>query len=724
MISATPESAPWLLRPGQRLLQRWSMSRKLLVLTALVLFGLSGAALPGLFQQVRVLQRTEAEMNGLPILRKLSQEAVRQAQVENAADSLQAADAVSAMRRDLIGAAQQSSLLRDAGSGTAAMTYLVVDCYPKLVEQILRLRAEEQLVADPVDIEARGLLRRVLVARLREQIDDVGLVLRGMGGEGHGLTSAWASTTSLLNGVLGDVEQITAEAGNTAELREARRDRLAQAVGALQAMSTVTIERMQIAVEGQLEWARWAIALHLGGALLALCLLGYLMWCLHDALTRTMEAMTRTVDDVGRGDLTRQREVGGEDELAHVGRGMNQMTVRLSRIVAGIRSNAVLVAVAARHLGEGAVALAQRTQSQAQRLSLTTSSLQSVQSVVNDGMRISDEVSEQVAQVRAVVEEGQAGMPAAVETMAQIEQGATRMREIVGMIEDIAFQTNMLALNAAVEAARAGAAGTGFSVVAGEVRQLAGRCAQAVAEISELIARSNAQVDAGVAHMQHLSTVLSRLTDGVHAITGGVERLAASSATQHLALDDIAHALSTLDGITRDNAVAVEATQQGSAQLLVRAASLSSSVQGIRLSLGSADELRDMVERAGELLRVQGLDSARACFYESQTPFVDRNLCVIGLDRQGVQQFISGDRSAEGSALPMLSTPDGYLLGEALWRAADQGHDWVEYEACDPETLHMLPKLAFARKVDESLLVFGVLERDAPGAGALLAAGR
>jgi methyl-accepting chemotaxis protein len=714
-----------LLRPGQRLLQRWPMSRKLFVTLALILFALLGAALPGVWTNVQALRKAEAEVAQLPKVAQLLRDASMHVSSVRPDAEGAAADAVRKVRQDLIGVVQRSGLLWDARADTAAMTYLVVDRLPRLSEQVLRLRAEVRLAQDPLQADGRAQLRRALVQRLRDQVDDVSLAMRGMTGKGRGLSSAWSSTASLINGMLGGVEQMGQYVGSAALLK-AHADRQNQVAAALQSLSDETFAHVSAEVQADQRWACWEIGLHVAGVLLALTMLAYLLWCLHDDLTRSVASMTRTVDEVGQGDLTQRRSVGGDDELAHVERGMNQMTVSLSRIVSGIRSNAVLVAVAARHLGEGGVALAQRTQSQAQRLGLTANSLRSVQGVVDEGMRITDEVTEQVARVRAVVEEGQSSMPAAVDTMTQIEKGATRMREIVGMIEDIAFQTNMLALNAAVEAARAGAAGTGFAVVAGEVRQLAARCAQAVAEISELIVHSNLQVDAGVSHMQHLSEVLERLSGGVQAITGGVERLTTSSAAQHIALDDISGALESLNGITRDNAAAVETTQQNSAQLLTRAASLASSVQGIRLALGSADELREMVAHAVDLLRAKGLEAARGQFYAADTAFVDRNLFVVGLDRDGIQQFISGDPAAEGSAAPTLTTPDGLLLVEALWRAADQAQDWVEFESCDPETLHMQAKLALARKVDDTLLVFGVLERDAlskPEPAAALARG-
>ncbi|MFT3858509.1 MAG: methyl-accepting chemotaxis protein [Aquabacterium sp.] len=328
---------------------------------------------------------------------------------------------------------------------------------------------------------------------------------------------------------------------------------------------------------------------------------------------------------------------------------------------------------------------------------------------------VSEALAEHVQHVGGIASQGSALMPEAVATMAQIEAGSQRMREIVAMIEDIAFQTNMLALNAAVEAARAGEAGSGFAVVAGEVRQLAGRCAHAVAEISDLIEQSKREVDDGTRHMAGIHETLSQLAGGVQRIADDVTRLSNCSAEQGDRLHRVTTVLDDLSHITQENVAALGQARVGADDLLLRAAGLSKSVRDIRLAQGSADEAQALLQRAAALLNERGLAGAIPILHDPAAGFVDRDLFVVGIDRSGMQVFASHEPTQAGEPLPMLTSQDGYLLNEALWRAADAGQAWIEYESCDAETLEIVPKLACVLKHSDELLLCGALFKKEDG---------
>ena len=438
---------------------------------------------------------------------------------------------------------------------------------------------------------------------------------------------------------------------------------------------------------------------------------GYLMMAMHSAVMSSMEAVTGAIDEVSRGDLTHRHEVTGQDEIAHVGHGVNAMTGRLARIVATIRSNAVLVGNGARQLADGALGLAQRTEAQSLRLSETAGGLRQLHNVMMDNQTAATDLNGRVEHFKQMTAEGREAMPRAEQSMQRIEEGARCMRDIVSQIEDIAFQTNMLALNAAVEAARAGEAGTGFAVVAGEVRKLAGRCAAAVTDITALIEQSSGQVSEGSRHIEDIAHILSQLDESMRGMEHQVSLVSGGTHAQQQALLDIQRTLDGIDEINRENTQAVTATRSATELLIQRAGSLSRSVQGIRLPQGSADEAQALVDRAVALIREAGLGQAMPQLQDPNGSFVDRDLCVLGATRDGTLCFISGDIHAGGQPLPPLTTRSGMLFDQAVWHAADRGEPWVEYESCDPGTLEMQVKLACVAKVDEDLVVCGIMNR-------------
>jgi methyl-accepting chemotaxis protein len=619
---------------------------------------------------------------------------------------------VLALRQLLLTVGDSTSLLLDPERETFYLTLALVDRYVPLMESVALLRGRGAAMissgaVSPPDLRSMSELAQ----RLHIQLSDMSQLFAALERNGQTASAGWGATQALMGGY---ADEMVRALGASVPREEARSvlERGTQAIGSAMSLNEVLLKRLNTDLAARQTRQQWIVGIYVGLAALTFIVITYLVLALHAALIGSVESMTQTIDDVGRGDLTRPLDVLGQDELAHVGHGMNRMALKLSRIVASIRSNAVLVAISARHLGEGAMALAQRTEQQTQRIHDTNARVGQVQYMLHGAISSGRELADQVEHVRATAETGSASMPAAGTTMSQIEDGALRMREIVGMIEDIAFQTNMLALNAAVEAARAGEAGSGFAVVAGEVRKLAARCAKAVAEISDLIEQSTLQVGDGVRHIDGLTRTLNQLVEGVQGIAGGVSDMAASTLQQSSILDDIAQTLDGLKRITGENTQAVNSTQQSSEQLMLHAGSLSRSVQGIRLAQGSADEAQALAIRAVDLVRDKGLAQALPILHDASAGFVDRDLFVFGVNRAGIHQFVSSDPEAVGTPLPMLTSSDGFLFNDALWRAADAAQPWVEYESCDPETLEMVAKMVCVYQVDDDLLVCSVLYKD------------
>jgi methyl-accepting chemotaxis protein len=609
---------------------------------------------------------------------------------------------------------ESSSLLLDPEPQPFYLTLATVDRYLPLLEALSTLRGHGlSMMFRGETKEADKVMFGGLADDVKEHLDDMDVVFASLRRAGMPGTSSWEVTRALMNGYL---DQIRGELGSPGGVSQESIKRMLarcdQAFSSASALNESLLSRLDQQLQARALKLKVLIGAFSGLAISALLLTAYLVASMNMALLSMVNAMASTIDDVSEGDLTRPQPVLGRDELAHIGQGINGMTQRLSRMVSSIRSNAVLVAISARSLADGAMALAQRSGRQSSRLNDAMHNMRMIRTSMQQSTAASEQLADKVIQVGQIAEQGSAAMPEAVSTMTRLEDGSQRMREIVGMIEDIAFQTNMLALNAAVEAARAGEAGTGFAVVAGEVRQLASRCANAVAEISDLIDQSAREVDDGVRHFQSITHTLTELTDGVRHISEGVRQLSGNAQHQQIKLTQISEVMDDLDNIAGENAQAVEEAQRVTEQLMEHASSLSRTVTGIRLAQGSADEAQALMERGAQLIESTGLDAAIQEFHRESTSFVDRDLYIFGVDREGMQVFVSGNPAEAGKALPMLTSSDGYLLKDGLWRAADEGQPWVEYEFCDPETLEMLIKLASVKKVNDNLLICSVLSAE------------
>ncbi|MFM2066896.1 MAG: hypothetical protein RLZZ584_1805 [Pseudomonadota bacterium] len=450
---------------------------------------------------------------------------------------------------------------------------------------------------------------------------------------------------------------------------------------------------------------------------LAMCvLLLYAGLCLYLNFTQGLAVLGRNVAAVARGDLTFHQALAGSDELALIGRDLCAMTRSLSATVADIRSNAGHVALAGDSLARGNTALAQRSSAQTHSLEQTAASVRTISTTVEHTANAARELTERAGQLRQVADCGSQTMRSAVSAMDEIAAGSRRMGEVVALIEDVAFQTNMLALNASVEAARAGDAGRGFAVVAGEVRQLAQRCAQAAGEITLLIEHTTEQVGAGVDHISSVDRTLTEIVGGIRAVAEQIGQIAQDASQQSVGLNEVSGAIGDLDHIARDNTEMVKDTRRATGELMERATSLRHAVNGIRLWQGSIDEAHELVDRAATLITEQGLQAAADAIHDPAGSYIDRDLYVFGIDRQGNYRLMGADPARVGQPAPLIATADGRLLVQALWDAAEAGGGWVDYQLSDPETLAMVDKTSYARQVGDDLLVAcGVYKHAADG---------
>ncbi|MCW7536859.1 methyl-accepting chemotaxis protein [Aquabacterium sp. A7-Y] len=277
---------------------------------------------------------------------------------------------------------------------------------------------------------------------------------------------------------------------------------------------------------------------------------------------------------ISRGDLSRMAEDRGRDEVAQVLAALGAMTRDLTAMVQRVRESSDTIALASREIASGNSDLSARTESQAAGLQQTAASLQQL----TDRVRINAEHARNANSLAvAAAGEAEAGgklMGEVVGTMDSIQSASTRVNDIIGVIDGIAFQTNILALNAAVEAARAGEHGRGFAVVAAEVRVLAQRSASAAKEIKGLIAESGDRVRDGAQLVSRAGRTMEEIVRGIKAVTEAVGSITHSSHEQAEGIEQVNVAVEQMDHGTQQNAALVEQSAASAMSLQGQAARL------------------------------------------------------------------------------------------------------------------------------------------------------
>ncbi|WP_206997321.1 methyl-accepting chemotaxis protein [Trinickia mobilis] len=273
------------------------------------------------------------------------------------------------------------------------------------------------------------------------------------------------------------------------------------------------------------------------------------------------------------------------DDRASLLFSMKRMQEQLTQTIGTIKISADSIATATHQIAAGNQDLSQRTEEQAASLEETASSMEQLTSTVTQNADNASQANQLAAQAAQVAEQGGAVVSRVVETMDGINASSDKIANIVGIIEGIAFQTNILALNAAVEAARAGEQGRGFAVVAAEVRSLAQRSSAASKEIKELIHNSVERVQAGAGHVREAGAKMREITHEVRRVTDIMNEITAASQEQSKGIGQINQAVTQMDQVTQQNAALVEQAAAAASSLESQANDLKTSVSMFRLSV-------------------------------------------------------------------------------------------------------------------------------------------
>ena len=609
---------------------------------------------------------------------------------------------VAGLRQMLLLVGERSGLLLDPEASTFFLMDLAVERMIPWLEALGSTRSQGAALlarGDASRAERAMVLGHASAVALH--LDDMAFRLAALERSGYPMPASWATARSTALGLSEHSHTLfSADAldGDAAAFDQQGSQAIDAALALKQDVDGGLVKLLEQRDSATVQ-AMW---LQLGATTLGLALLGYLASAFYISFSGALKTLLRGVNKVASGDLSHRIEIRGRDELSEIGSLVERMNQRLSGMVAEIRSCAARVGMSGQQVANSSQGLAARTETQASSLRQCVATVGQLSEAVATNAAAASTLDQLSGRLRDRAEQGGGAMRESLTAMAGLEGSSRRMGEIIGVIDGIAFQTNILALNAAVEAARAGESGRGFAVVAAEVRSLAQRSATAASEIRGLIASSAEQVASSVRQTRAVGETLDEVVAGVRQVSESLRGIAQASARQSADLEQVSQSVSNLNEMTRHNAGMVDDSAQASKDLVGRALALSSAVASIRLRQGSADEAHALVDRALALIAQRGLVAATQDFQAKDKGFVDRDLYVFVIDREGHYRVHGAKPAMQGKRVHEVPGIDGARFVRDAWAAAPDG-GWVEYNIVNPESGLVQPKASYIKAIDKQL---------------------
>ena len=323
------------------------------------------------------------------------------------------------------------------------------------------------------------------------------------------------------------------------------------------------------------------------GLLAAAVLVGAAMaFVITRSIVRPLDSAVKVAEAVAQGNLTSAITATGGDEVSQLLRALQRMNGSLVNIVSRVRNSSDSIATGSSQIAAGNADLSQRTEERASNLQQTAASMEELTATVKQNADTACAATQLASSASEAAAEGGRVVGKVVATMEEITQSSRKIVDIIGVIDGIAFQTNILALNAAVEAARAGEQGRGFAVVATEVRSLAQRSAAAAKEIKSLIGASVAKVESGSHLVDEAGKSMAEIVTQVTRVNDLIGEISSASTEQSTGIGQIGDAVNQLDQVTQQNAALVEESAAAAESLKVQAAHLAQVVSVFRLGAG------------------------------------------------------------------------------------------------------------------------------------------
>jgi methyl-accepting chemotaxis protein len=312
-------------------------------------------------------------------------------------------------------------------------------------------------------------------------------------------------------------------------------------------------------------------------------------WLIARSVTRPLAHAVTVAETVAGGDLSSKIVADARDETGQLMQALKHMNESLAKVVSEVRQGTHAMATASGQIAAGNQDLSSRTEEQASSLEQTAASMEELTSTVKQNADNARQANQLALSASEVAVKGGDVVGQVVDTMASINASSRKIVDIIGVIDGIAFQTNILALNAAVEAARAGEQGRGFAVVASEVRSLAQRSGAAAKEIKGLIDDSVGKVDRGSALVGEAGKTMEEIVGSVRRVTDIIGEITAASQEQSTGIEQVNQAIAQMDQVTQQNAALVEEAAAAAQSMQEQAASLVQAVSVFRLEAGASE---------------------------------------------------------------------------------------------------------------------------------------
>ncbi|MBQ0131904.1 MAG: MCP four helix bundle domain-containing protein, partial [Comamonas sp.] len=355
---------------------------------------------------------------------------------------------------------------------------------------------------------------------------------------------------------------------------------MAESLGKISDLSLAQAQTAKQEAVQSYEVATWWMVSGMGLSTVLALLLGVLIT---RAVTEPAAHAVRVARSITEGDLTQAIPTGGRDEMGALLNALAAMRDSLSQVVAGVRMNAESVSTASEEIASGNADLSSRTEEQASALQQTAASMEQLSSTVRHNADSAHQASQLALNASVVAGHGGDVVAQVVQTMKGIDGSSKKIADIIGVIDGIAFQTNILALNAAVEAARAGEQGRGFAVVAAEVRALAGRSSEAAKQIKSLIHDSVQRVGEGTSLVNQAGETMSEVVQAIRSVADLVGEISAASKEQSQGVGQVSQAIAQMDQTTQQNAALVEQSAAAADSLQRQAGDLVTAVANFKL---------------------------------------------------------------------------------------------------------------------------------------------
>lgn len=464
----------------------------------------------------------------------------------------------------------------------------LADVFPLHLKANAARKSYKQFVDGATDAVDSGKLAAKASEALRKALESVHeIALRAQSED----LATVQTNLELLSGKLGN--------GGTLQDLLPLRSAIASVNEGIQKLDEKYEEQTRFVISEAQRSARQQVLAVWGVAALALLLTVYFVRTMIARMTNPLKDGIRVAQAIAVGDLSAARSVDGEDETAQLINALAGMTEALRGIVGEVRQSSDDIHSASIDIATGNQDLSARTENAASNLQRTAASVEQITRTVKQSAGNASRANQLATSASDVATKGGEVIGRVVTTMGEIESSSKKISDIIGVIDSIAFQTNILALNAAVEAARAGEQGRGFAVVAGEVRALAHRSADAAREIKNLIRESVNKVQSGSSLVVEAGRTMREIVEQVRHVSGLIAEINLASSSQAGEIERLQDAIGELERMTQQNASLVEQSAASSESMRTLAVSLKQAVSLFRLE-GSMDRAATGVSAVGQ----------------------------------------------------------------------------------------------------------------------------